>query len=132
MSRKKEIPMKRGPKPAQLSELPNGWKDALIELYEEGGSDVEARGVLMQMRGKMSTDLWERWLREEPEFAETIKKGRSLSAAWWEKQGREGLRVREFNAVLWYMNMKNRFGWRDKHEVGGTEGGPVKIEIKYV
>lgn len=56
------------------------------------------------------------WMAEKPEFADAIKRGRELSHGWWCKQGTKNLENKEFSATLWYMNMKNRFGWKDKTE----------------
>lgn len=54
-----------------------------------------------------------------------------LSEAWWEEHGRLNLHNREFNSVLWYMNMKNRFGWRDRidsnHSVGMKHEDMLKL-----
>jgi hypothetical protein len=93
--------------------LPDKWQKSILDLYREGASDVEIRAWLYDVSGSFSTDLWTRWINEEPEFSKTIKKGKDLSQAWWEKQGRIALRDKTFSPVLWYMNMKNRFGWRD-------------------
>ena len=94
--------------------LPEKWQEEIINLYEVGASDVEVRAYLSKNRNSFSTDLWNRFIAEEEEFSKTIKKGREFSNAWWEKQGRENLKDRSFNPTLWYMNMKNRFGWRDE------------------
>lgn len=56
------------------------------------------------------------WIKKNPEFADAIKKGRSFSKAFWMVEGRESLRDKDFNYTGWYMNMKNRHGWRDKFE----------------
>ena len=105
---------KRGRPKQTLSTLPEGWQDVVIDLYAKGASDVEVRAQIAEWRGSFTFDLWERWLNEEPEFSEAIKKGRLKSQAWWESMARYNLENPRFNATLWYMNMKNRFGWRDK------------------
>ena len=69
----------------------------------------------------ISTETLHQWCDPEgeyyiKEFSDAIKRGKALSLAWWESQGRR-LDAKDFNHVLWYMNMKNRHGWRDKQEV---------------
>lgn len=99
-----------------LSELPNGWYNDILEVYRDGGSDVEVKALIYEWRGRFSNSLWDRWIEEEPEFSKTIKMGRMLSEAWWTKNGRTNLQNKDFNYTGWYMNMKNRFGWSDKQE----------------
>ena len=96
----------------QLSDLPDKWYDTTLALYSVGASDVEIRAEL-----SIAQSTWERMLKEEEEFSITIKKGRQLSNAWWEQQGRTNLKETKFSATLWYMNMKNRFHWADKQEI---------------
>lgn len=96
----------------QLSDLPDKWYDTTLALYSVGASDVEIRAEL-----SIAQSTWERMLKEEEEFSITIKKGRQLSNAWWERQGRTNLKETKFSATLWYMNMKNRFHWADKQEI---------------
>jgi len=107
-----------------ISDLPKNWKDKVIKLKKQGASDVEVRAEL-----DISQDLWERFIEEIKEFSLTIKRGDDLCKAWWEKHGRTNLNNKEFNCVLWYMNMKNRFGWKDNNnlEVSGKDGKPIIV-----
>ena len=65
--------------------LPVDWFNQVLKEYSEGASDVELKAMFIIWLDSFSNDLWERWMKEEKEFSETIKKGRSLSEAWWNK-----------------------------------------------
>jgi len=94
-----------------LDDLPKDWKEKTLALAAEGGSDVEIR---VQCMDCIAHETWTRLLEEEPEFFETIKKAEALCHDWWKKQGRINLKDKEFSTSLWFINMKNRFGWKDK------------------
>lgn len=100
-----------------LSDLPENWYNYILELYKEGAADIEVKALIYQWRGSFSNDLWDRWLKDEPQFSETIKTGRLLSESWWNKEGRSSLRDKDFSYTGWYMNMRNRFGWQDKTDL---------------
>lgn len=104
-------------RPKEPVELPDGWYNTILDLYKVGASDVEIKAWIYEVRGSFSNDLWERWVKEDAEFSETIKVGKMLSEAWWSKSGRVNLSNKEFSFTGWYMNMKNRFGWTDKQDV---------------
>ena len=91
--------------------FPKDWKAIVATLYESGASDAEIKGTL-----DIANDTFDRMLRDEPVFMEAIKRGRMKSRLWWEANGRCNLQNKEFNYTGWYMNMKNRFGWADKHD----------------
>jgi hypothetical protein len=110
-----------------LSSLPDNWHEEVLELYSEGAADVEIKALIYEWRGTFSCDLWNRWMKENDEFSITIKKGRMLSESWWNKSGRKNLKEKDFSYTGWYMNMKNRFGWRDKQETT-LQGGDKPIE----
>jgi hypothetical protein len=106
-----------------LASLPDGWYHDILQLYKEGADDVEVKALIHEWRGTFSNDLWQRWLTDEVEFSETIKTGKMLSAAWWYRNGRKNLENRNFNYTGWYMQMKNRFGWKDKSELDHKNNG---------
>lgn len=106
-----------------LKELPEQWYDEVLSLYSEGASDVEIKALIYSWMGSFSNNLWERWMKDEPQFWETINKGRMLSESWWASSGRKNLQNKDFSYTGWYMNMKNRFGWADKQEVDHTTKG---------
>jgi len=56
------------------------------------------------------------WTKEKPEFSDAIQRAVDLSEAWWIEKGQDRLDADKFQTGLWYANMKNRFGWRDKTE----------------
>ena len=106
------------------------WKNNVIQDYEMGASDVEIKAYISRLRRSFSNDLWIRWMEEEPKFSETIKNGRLQSEAWWQRNGREELRNRDFNATLWFMNMRNRFKWGNGDNVDGQPLDiPKKVDV---
>lgn len=84
--------------------------EKVIELMKNGASKTEVAAELNFGCKQMLYD----YVQKYQEFADAVKKGELLSQSWWEKTGRNNISNREFNSALWYMNMKNRFGWRDK------------------
>ncbi len=108
---------KMGAPKKTTSILPSHWQNTLLELYSQGASDKEVKALIHSWLGKFSNNLWDRWMKEEEDFWETIKKGRLFSEVWWEKQGRMNLSNKNFKTTLWYVNMRNRFGWSNKRRV---------------
>lgn len=85
--------------------------EKVIPLLKQGAS-IEEIGLELDVG---YTTLYQ-WMDKHPEFAQAIKRGREYSHGWWLKEGRTSMRDGKFNSTLWYMNMKNRFGWSDKNE----------------
>lgn len=99
--------------------------EQVIPLLKEGYS-IEEIGLELDVG--YSTIY--RWMDEHEAFREAIKRGREFSKAWWLSKGRSKLETKDFSATLWYMNMKNRFGWADKQEiVQNNETDKLKAEI---
>ena len=109
--------------------LPIDWYQQILNEYSEGASDVDIRAMLIGWLDSFSLDLWNRWIEEEEEFSLTIKKGKQLSEAWWTKSGRKNLENKDFSATLFYMNMKNRFGWADKVQQENKNESKLNITV---
>lgn len=113
----------------ELSSLDEGWQDKLLILGKQGASDIEMRFEL-----GISDDVWYRWMEEEPEFTQAVKRARQACQIWWERTGRD-MAIGEIggNATTWIFNMKNRFGWKDKIEQDNLSSDnsfkPHRIEI---
>ena len=87
----------------------------VIDLMSQGASKIEVAATL----GISKSTLYE-WLEKVPGFSAVIERGEMLSQQWWEREGRLSLRDKEFNGSLWYMNMKNRHGWKDRQDTTVT------------
>ena len=87
--------------------------EKVVELMSEGYAKVEvavALGITRETLNAWDNDS------TKPEFSDAVRLGEEASEAWWMTKGRVNLENREFSATLWYMNMKNRHGWRDRIE----------------
>lgn len=104
-----------------LDKLPKGWKENMLALAAEGGSELECRVSCLD---NISHETWERLIKEEPEFSETVKRCRALCEQWWLRLGREGSAGKQdIQPTTWIFNMKNRFGWTDRtdHTTAGDK-----------
>lgn len=99
---------------ANIKGLPEGWEKIVGEEYKAGASDTEVRAQL-----RVTSALWDSLYNDPTSsaFREIIDLGRMLAQGWWLREGRHALRDKAFNANLWHMNMKNRYGWSDKSEI---------------
>ena len=89
--------------------------DIVVEKMSEGASIEELPLYL----GVSKFTIYH-WIKQNESFSDAIKEGVALSEAWWREKGRKNLENDKFSATLWYMNMKNRFGWADKKEIQAT------------
>jgi hypothetical protein len=107
----KEKKSNAGRPPIQLKDLPEGWKETILNLSKQGASIVELAVEL-----EISRDTFYALSEREEEFFDTVKRCKELCESWWLRKGRTELENKDFSFTGWYMNMKNRFGWADKTE----------------
>lgn len=134
-TKKKQTKREVGRPKKELSDLPGDWRERMVKLAAQGASDVELR---VEALGGISNGLWYRLIEEEPEFADVVKQCSELCESWWMRLGREGAGAKVgINPTAWIFNMKNRFGWADKHEHAGNmqhsgpNGGPIEHKIDH-
>lgn len=102
----------------QFEDLPDGWETMILSGFAEGRGPVEVWLSIPMQNGKrrLTRAFWNKFIKENEYFAAVVDFGLEIYEAWWVARGREKLEERDFNHVLYYMNMKNRHGWRDKIE----------------
>lgn len=106
------------------------WVAMLPEMFRQGQSVTEVAVEL-----GISKAAYYVYEAEYPEFLDASTRGKQISQAWWEKQGRENLfdiseydgetktsTRKAFNNSLWAKNVSCRFrsDWTDKSEVDAT------------
>ena len=126
--------------------IPKIWneeiKQKILDAYKEGQSDIAAIVTL-----DITKETFYKLVRAdreslgdiEQDFVDSIKKGRTLSQAWWEEIGRKGTTgvIDSFNNGAFVFNMKNRFKpkgydsiWADKVETHNTNSNSEKVDVQ--
>lgn len=105
------------------------FDEIAYELMSEGASKVEVAAELNIARSTLYDWIDPKSERFQPSFSDTIKLAETKCQAWWERQGRLGLKEKFFQTGLWTMNMKNRFSedWKDKQEVDYKDISQVEV-----
>lgn len=111
---------------------PTDYKPEYCELlidHMKRGLSFESFGAVVDC----CEDTLHEWKKVHSEFSESYKKGEVYSRMLWEELGLVGTTEgKNFNATTWIFNMKNRFKWKDRHDVT-TDDKELKglIEINY-
>ena len=108
-----EAPPKR--KPGRPSKYDPAFCELVVELGEMGKSLTQMASRIGVLKETMMD-----WTKVHPEFSAAVSMAVQLSQSWWEDAGQSGLAMgRDFNAVAFQFQMKNRFraDYTDKVEV---------------
>lgn len=99
--------------------------DAIIAVGEEGGWLSE-----MAEACDVHRSTFDVWAKEHPEFFEALTRAKQKAQAWFEREGRDGLKAERFNAPLWQkqMSARHRDEYTERRELTGADGGPIKTQ----
>ncbi len=102
----------------QPEDLAPGWEEMMLKGFSEGRGPAEIWVALPMMNGKrrLTRVTWKRFIEKDEYFAAVVSFGKDLYRAYWERLGRVHIKDKDFNHVMWFMNMKNRHKWRDRLE----------------
>lgn len=113
-------------KPGRPSKYRPEYCQKLIDHMSQGYSFESFAGTVF-----CSKELLHDWANEHPDFIQAKKVALSLCRRKWEEWGVAGMfQGKNFNAVLWIFNMKNRFSWKDQPE--SDESTPRVTNINFV
>lgn len=88
----------------------------VIEEMAKGYSKEAVAGVI-----GISKETLYQWAKKYPNFSDAISIGESKSRVFWENKLVEYAvhtkNGKQINGQVFNLNMKNRFGWKDKQEV---------------
>lgn len=102
-----------------MSEAPNNvtLQEQILALYGEGAGDEEVAASL-NLPFPRFLQLYE----ENVSLKKIVDIGRTKSQAWWYAVARRNLLSKGWQGATWAFNMKNRFHWADKIDVGDKDG----------
>jgi hypothetical protein len=111
---KKKYNYTSGKRPGQPTKYRPEYCQELVEFMAKGYSIEAFAGHI-----RVTADTVYEWCRVHKEFSEAKKEGTVRCREFYEKIGLAGAtgQLKNFNVTAWIFNMKNRFGWRDKHEI---------------
>lgn len=110
--------------PKTSADLPEGWKDKMLELGARGESITSIYAWLGITHTTHNT-----LLETSPDYARTYAEYIKLTKMWWECQGNRMTKGGAGNAGVYAINVANRFGWKtNKAEVIGDPSAPVGVQ----
>jgi DNA-binding XRE family transcriptional regulator len=111
--------------PGRPSDYDTSFCEQVIGLGAQGMGRAEIAAEIGVARQTLTN-----WSERHPEFLAALQLAHDQSLAWWEKQARTNLATAGFQASLWSRAVSGRFPhepYRDRAEISGPEGGPLKV-----
>lgn len=90
----------------QTTEFKKEYVEKILEMMAQG---MGIQTVCMYLG--ISYNVMLGWRKKNKAIEELIKYGKQLEKQWWLETGRKNIYNKDFNHVLWMMNMSNRFKW---------------------
>ena len=105
--------------------LPSGWRETILEVFESGGSDVEAHLAI----GVTATE--QKILLKNEDYLLEFENGMAICEAYWMKWARENVSFesKNVNNKLFEKMMNRLFDW-DKRIKTEEEKGEKKVKKK--
>lgn len=100
--------------------------EQIIEFMAEGKSKEAFAGHIGVSRRRIPD-----WSKKHKEFGRAVEIGTAKSQNFWEELGIQMALSGQGNVTAWIFNMKNRFGWRDKHDVT-SDDKPIVAGFNYL
>lgn len=100
------------PRGVKTKDFGEGWEQRLYKLGSRGGTMQEMAALL-----KISQWQFKHLVGRDEYFEAVVITAEELAEAWWLKNGRTNLTNKQFHPSLYYMNMKNRYGWKDRQDI---------------
>lgn len=94
----------------------------VVDLMSVGASKTEVAAEIGISRRTLG-----RWEKDIPEMSEALEIGLTLAEAWWEQKGRKSLDNKIFKEALFFMHMRNRFGWTNSDDAAKKGALPLLI-----
>jgi len=108
---------------------PTKYDPKFCEVVEEVGSYGGWVSEMAEACDVHRSSLDE-WASVHPEFSAAFTRAKQKAQAWFEREGREGLKAERFNSALWakQMSARHRDEYTERRELTGAEGGAIKTE----
>ena len=105
--------------------LPPGWRESFYLMAREG---VSEEGLYTSIG--LTQSIHEKFMRDEPSYAEQIEFCNSLTKAYWLDLGRDIVKGKATgtNAAAYLSIMVNRFGWVNIRQSTGEKKERPKKE----